>query len=349
MNAEKIRTFAYVTVAALGAMLAIYIFFKYVFFLALPFLIASLIAYLMDRPSAYLCRKLHLSARVIRVSLTVLSTLATLGVFVLLVWGLSVKIGELISGGGLNKIAEMIGSLTAAFGGVFGRLGEGVGEAVYTLISSFVESIGSFLSGFARGIPRALLFLLVTVISAVYMSLDLEHVADFLRRILPFRAVSLIGRLKNSLFTTLARYLRSYLLLMLLTFAVILSGLVILRAPEALLLAAVISLLDVLPVLGVGTVLIPWSLYSFISGGTVFGVGLLILYLLHTVIRQLAEPKIVGKSLGVHPIITLVLLYVGYSLFGFFGILLVPLFTILLEVALGKDKSTEVGEYPTRK
>ena len=131
---------------------------------------------------------------------------------------------------------------------------------------------------------------------------------------------------------------------MLITFAVMLVGLVILRQPYALLLALIIAVLDLLPVIGVGTVLVPWSVYELVLGDTGVGIGLLILFAVHTFIRQFAEPKIVGKNLGVHPIVTLSLLYVGYSLFGFVGLLLVPIATVLIEVTVGKKDSAKVNE-----
>ena len=161
---------------------------------------------------------------------------------------------------------------------------------------------------------------------------------------MPGGARKLLGRIRSSFLSTLVKYLRSYLALMLLTFGVMLVGLLLLGRREVL----VIAVLDVLPAIGVGVVLLPWSLYFFIIRDVGLGVGLLVLYLVHTVIRQLAEPKILGKSLGVHPTVTLLLLYAGYSLFGVLGILLVPVFTVLLEALIKKDDSPDIKEGTAR-
>ena len=233
-----------------------------------------------------------------------------------------------------------------AIGGALGALGDVIGSALYSLLSSLLESVGSLVSAFISGVPRAMLFLLITVIASIYFSLDLENIASFLRRILPERLIRILRGVKRSFFSVGVRYIRSYSLLLLMTFVVLLTGLLILRAPYALIVAIIVSFLDLLPVIGVGTALIPWSIYSFFVGNTSLGAGLLILYVIHTVIRQLAEPKILGKSLGVHPIITLIFLYAGYTLFGFVGVLLVPLLTVLFDIAFDKKNTAEVDEPP---
>ena len=128
------------------------------------------------------------------------------------------------------------------------------------------------------------------------------------------------------------------------TFLEMLLGLFLVGAPYPWLMAIVIAVLDLLPVIGVGTALIPWGVWCFISKNTGLGIGLLVLFAVHTVLRQMLEPKIVGKSLGVHPLLTLVFIYTGYALFGFIGLLLVPVLTVLVNIAFGKDDSSEVSE-----
>ena len=90
--------------------------------------------------------------------------------------------------------------------------------------------------------------------------------------------------------------------------------------------------------------LLPWGAFEIILGDTAVGIGLVVLFLLHELVRQLVEPKIIGGSLGVHPILTLALFYFGYSLFGFVGILLVPITTVLINLALSKKNASEVDK-----
>ena len=112
----------------------------------------------------------------------------------------------------------------------------------------------------------------------------------------------------------------------------------------SLLFAAVVAILDALPVLGVGTVLVPYSVIALLSGDTALAVGLLILFLANEIIRQLVEPKILGKHLGVHPLLTVVMLYAGYSLLGIVGLILLPVIAVALKPLIEKQKSSEIKE-----
>lgn len=344
MNTDGLRRTAYITVITLGALLGIYLVFKYAFAALLPFIIAAVIAFCVERPARSISSRTGISKRILRLVLTLGATLAVFLAISLLVWGIALRLIDILQNGGVDRIGQMISRITDGVGGILGMIGAGVGDAVLALLSSLAESLGGLVSSFVGGIPRVLLFLLVSVICSVYLALDLDRIIAFFNGFLPPRATRFLAKIKSSFLSTLVKYVRSYFCLLLLTFGVMLVGLLMLGRSEALVLSAVIAVLDVLPVIGVGAVLLPWALYSFITGGVGLGIGLVVLYVVHTVIRQLAEPKILGKSLGVHPIITLLLLYVGYTLFGVFGILLVPFFTVLIEVALDKENSTQVAK-----
>ena len=137
------------------------------------------------------------------------------------------------------------------------------------------------------------------------------------------------------------KYLRSYLIIMGITFVIMLAGLLMLRINNAVLLAVIIAILDLLPIIGVGTVLVPWSIVELLLGNTGMGIGLIVLLVIHELVRQFAEPKIIGKNLGVHPLVSLLLLYVGYSVLGFVGILFVPLIAVVLNIFFVKNDFTE--------
>ena len=129
---------------------------------------------------------------------------------------------------------------------------------------------------------------------------------------------------------------------MVITFAVILIGLMLMRIRYALLMAFIISLLDALPVIGIGIILVPWGIWSLITGEMGIGIGLLILYAVSAIVRQIAEPRIVGKSLGIHPLVTILLMYVGYTLFGLAGLIFLPVASALITTVIGKDNTAEV-------
>ena len=347
MNYEGLKRGCYLVVFALGVTLAAYLFMKYVFLAVLPFLVAWCCAFAVRPLAARLSPRLRIKSSILRVLITVAIVLLALGGITLGVWALSRELW-----GFLNRLASGEGELYAflsdfiGVGGVLGRMfggfGEYVTEGIYKLLASFASMLAGVISSVAAAIPRALFFALITVISAIYFSLDLEMINGAVKKILPTRAYEVALRLKDGSISAFSRYIRSYLILLLITFLEMLLGLFIVGAPYPLLMAGVIALLDLLPVVGVGVVLIPWGVWCFIGKNTALGIGLILLFVVHTVLRQMIEPRIVGKSLGVHPILTLVFIYTGYTLFGFVGILLVPLLTVLMNIAFSKEDATEV-------
>ena len=124
------------------------------------------------------------------------------------------------------------------------------------------------------------------------------------------------------------------------------TGFFILGVDNAPTFAILISLLDLLPVIGVGTVLVPWGIVSLISGDNFLGAGLILLFVVNTVIRELIEPKIVGKQVGLHPLVTLMSMVIGSSLMGGVGLFGLP---ITLAVVNKMNKDGVIHLYKTRR
>ena len=354
MNFEKIHRYADLVVLIIGSVILSYLFLTRLFIYVLPFLIAWFVAFAVRPPAAFLSGKLRIRASILRLILTVLLYLVLLGVLTLGIWILSREVWELLSGlgEGNSALEEFVSGLMGSggfFGRLFGDFSDYVADAIYNVAMSVLSRVGAILSDVVSAVPKVLFFLLISVISSAYFALCLEDVNAAIKRVLPKNIFATLVRLKDGFLGAFLKYLRSYLLLLLITFLEMLLGLSLIRAPYPLIMAIVIALLDLLPVIGVGFVLIPWGIWSFVIGRTPFGIGLLVLFVIHTVFRQIIEPRIVGKNLGVHPILTLIFIYVGYSLFGFVGILLVPILTVLVNVAFGKDDPPEVGEDSRRK
>ena len=141
------------------------------------------------------------------------------------------------------------------------------------------------------------------------------------RRQLPARWVPALERTRTALVEALGGWMRAQGLLLLLTFGGLSLGLLLLRVDLALLSAALIALLDLLPVFGTGTVLIPWAVIKVISGEYAFAAGLALIYVLTQVVRQIIQPKIVGDTIGLSPLTTLLFLYLGYRWAGLGGMI----------------------------
>lgn len=350
MKVENLRKYAYLSVCGAAAALLLYLFLRYVLVLLLPFALAFALVYLFRTVAERLARKTRVSARLWRTALSLLSLLVLLGGVGLLLYALVGEAWRFVSG--LSESGRLEAMLSAVLRFPHGMLGSGefaeiweqrLSAAISAAASSLLSGILSSVTAVAAAVPRILLFLLVAVVSVLYIAWDLPRITGAVRSLLPPAVSERAAALKNGILKTALCYLRSYGILMLMTFVLVLVGLLILRAEYAVLMAVLIALLDVLPVIGVGTLLVPWSVISFLMGGTARGVGLLVLLAAHEVMRQIAEPRILGKSLGVHPLVTLVLLYAGYTLFGLLGLLLVPAVGVLIGALLRKKDAAEIA------
>ena len=145
-------------------------------------------------------------------------------------------------------------------------------------------------------------------------------------------------KIKNILVNSVFKFAKGYLIILGITFSELFLGFTVLKIKYVLLLAAVISLIDILPVLGTGTVLIPWAAVEFIMGNTAKGTSLAALYIVITVVRNFAEPKIIGKQMGIKPLFTLLAMFIGIKLFGLAGIFILPIMLIVV-IEYYKDKS----------
>ena len=144
---------------------------------------------------------------------------------------------------------------------------------------------------------------------------------------LPEKVLDTFDVTKNVIFSTAKELFKSYFLLTFITFLQLLIGFLIIGIDYSLLLAAIISIVDLLPILGTGTVLEPWAAICFILGDTVTAIGLIVLYAVITLFRQVAQPKIIGAGAGLSPLLSLISIFAGLKFMGFLGIIIFPIIT----------------------
>lgn len=177
----------------------------------------------------------------------------------------------------------------------------------------------------AQGSPGALLFAATAAIGSYFCSASYPAVLVFLRAQLPVGAQRRISELGRDLRSDLGGWLRAQLILAALTFAELLILFALLRVRRPLLLAALTALVDALPVFGTGAVLVPWALYLLLLGRTGRAAALLAGWALGMVLRDLAQAKLVGDRIGLHPLVSLLAVYVGWRAWGVGGMLVLPL------------------------
>lgn len=196
------------------------------------------------------------------------------------------------------------------------------------LLDQTVRYILEFAGNLLSHIPNSALALGTGILSAYMISAKLPVLKLQLRQKLPrerFRSIAAcFRRIRNAL----GSWLLAQGKLMGITFLILLSGFLLLRIPNGIFLALVTSLVDAFPVLGTGTVLIPWSLLRFLQGDVAQGVGLAGIYATVSLVRSGLEPKLLGRQLGIDPLVTLISLYAGFRLWGIGGMILAPLLTV---------------------
>lgn len=208
-------------------------------------------------------------------------------------------------------------------------------EELLSMTLSFGERISgdilSFLGSIAAFVPKTLLSFAVIIISTYYFAVDRVRINCFFLSFFPKDIRRLLKKGRDALSETVGKYLNAYSLLFLITFSELLLSFFILGLDYSFISALLISIVDILPVLGTGTVLIPWAIIALLVGNYKLGTGLLITYAVITVVRQVLEPKIVGKFIGLSPLASLASMYIGLELMGVIGIFLFPIGAIIIK------------------
>jgi sporulation integral membrane protein YtvI len=344
METEKIlRIFLIALCAALG-IAAAWFTLRFLLVWLLPFLLAFLTAALLDPAILWLTKWMHVkrsyaAAVCVVAFIAVLAALAALFVSraIYELTSLTQQLPELIGG-----IPNLLRMLESKVDGLFSTASdetrayldhalEGFSMKAAELPAELSERLLSGLSAAASAAPRTFLFTATYAISVFFMCADFPTVKAFCIRQLPTRMHSGARQLKSDIFAGLGKWLKAETLLMCITFGELSFAFLMMRIDYAFILALVIAIIDALPVFGTGTVLIPWALIAFISGQPVRAVTLLAVYGVVSLVRSFLEPKLVGKQLGLHPLVTLMAMYVGFSCIGIAGMLLFPLALLVLK------------------
>lgn len=335
----------------LSGLAAAYLLFSHVLWLILPFLSAFLLAAVIRPGAAFLERKWKLPRRVGAVLLLVL-LLAVLGILITLGCRQLIlemqKLTDHIKNGELpnihlEEVFEVLTGLTEhipllshlksreSSEAIWAQIDAKLAEIIADTLQRWSAKIPNLIATLLRGIPEAIIFLLTFFLAAFYCCADGDKISVTLISFLPESLRCRIPEGRARLARLGGRYLRAYFMLFLMTFVELLIGFTVLRFPYTFLPAMLIALVDILPVLGVGTVLVPWGCIELLRGHIASGTGLLILCGIMMLLRQIIEPHIIGDSLGLHPLATLFAAYVGFALFGLFGMLLGPAVALIVK------------------
>lgn len=336
---RHLRLFFYFMVGGVIALLS-FLLLKLLF----PFALAWMVALLLQPAVGKLTKATGFSHGAVGSILLLLVVLLGGGILCWLFFRLSTELPALASG--LSEGAEQV---TQRFSWLFARLRERLpflsslsdekwnslgSELLQNGVGKLSAAFTSMAGDFLINLPGGLFWLLVFFMASFYLIADFERISRYLSSLLPRKAVQKLGGLRRQLFSTTLSYLKAYLTLLTITFGELLLAFLFLRVKYAITLAILIALLDALPVLGVGTVLIPWGVLELLMGDWKRGLLLILLWLAMILLRQFIEPKIVGARLGIHPLAALCAVWVGAKLLGVWGLFLAPVGALLLRGVL---------------
>lgn len=240
-----------------------------------------------------------------------------------------------------DSMKEDLSSVGESLNGIYEKLPEDTQET----IANLGDQVGEFMAGlferigtptitaagnFARQLPSVLIGIIMCLLASYFFVADRYQIGSWIRKYTPASILSRYDMVRRSIFKSVGGYFKAQLKIEVWMYLLLVVGLTILRVDYALLIAVGIAFLDLLPFFGTGTVMVPWAVIKIFSGDYKMAVGLLIIWGGGQLARQIIQPKIVGDSIGVAPIPTLFLLYIGYKLGGVIGMIIaVPLGMLL--------------------
>lgn len=322
----------------LGLGVAIWLGGKYLLPLVLPFLLGGLVAF-SAQPLVLLGEKKLGLRRTLASGLGVTVTLLLLGGIVSLIGAVAIKELGRIAGAvpDLETTARRsMGVLEDWLLALADRAPSGMQPAVKQTVHNAFEDGTALMSQVTAQVPRAVgnvlsrvpdgaLGLGTGVLSAFMISARLPKLRQGLRDRLPEALLEKGKATLKKVRVALTGWLRAQGKLMLLTYGVVSLGFLLLRIPYGLVWAALLTLVDAVPMLGTGIVLLPWALACLLQGQQLRALVLVLLFGTATLVRAVMEPKLVGKQLGLDPLLALLALYIGYRLWGFVGLLTAPM------------------------
>mgnify|MGYP003300205209 FL=1 len=359
---EKKRSFIINTIYAAILIALFYLFFKYALGTVFPIICAAVVAMILQKPVDFISRTTHIKrgfVSAVTVLLSFFFLVAILGL--ILVW-----IGSEFKGFfqyfmvQLEDIPALIEKVRGYLANVLTFLPEKAETAVMSFINEKINTLFnsntdiptnspdfdfSILStpllgiwNTAKQIPTTIVSIVVAIVACCFMTADFDSLRKFVLGFFKPETKNKIVRAKRLLFPSLGKMVKAYIIIITITFCELSLGLSLLKLLNiyeggyVFIISALTAVIDIVPVLGTGTVLIPWALYNFISGNYSLAIGLLVIYACITVIRQVIEPKLVATQLGLPAFLTIVSMFIGSQIFGVIGIFILPITIVMLKL-----------------
>lgn len=204
-------------------------------------------------------------------------------------------------------------------------------KALTESLNGIMKGISGYFIGFAKFIPNFFIFFIVFLVALFLFSFSMPQLKRSFLSMFEDKSQGKVDEVLQNLRGSVFGFLRAQLILSAMTYIIAMTGLLILKVDYPLAISLLIVVVDILPILGVGSALVPWALYSFLTGNAFLGFGLLILFVFITIIRRIVEPKVLGDAVGISALAALIGLYVGFKLFGVIGLFFGPIIIIIYQ------------------
>lgn len=312
--------------------------------LILPFLVSYIAARIFRPVGAWLSKKCRIKEKAGCAVFAVMLCFA-------LVYFAAVLSSELIAGlGELNGIGDAVSELSSAALGLFDSLpfhlfgdAERVRDAVVSCAGELLSYLGGALASLvgtvAKSLPSSMLSIFIGAASFVYLMADMDGVGEGITALIPEKHRSAIIRVFGGTSDAVFSYVKAYLGLGAVTFVMLFVGFLLLRVASPLGKAFIIAVVDALPLIGCGAVLLPWGIYKLAVGRTLYGVGIIALYVVIWAVRQVLEPRLLGRMMGINSFVMLAVIYLGWKVGGLSGVIILSA-AVMAVKNIGEDRGT---------
>lgn len=362
MKTEKRREFI-INVSYVSIILVLaYLLTKYFLGELFPFVLGFLIALILRPLIKKINQKIKINNKIIAlVVLLVFYSLIGTGLFFVLmkVFTMLKILFEDIPKMFASDLLPLINQLSVWAKDIFYRVNPDVIHLIQQFDENIIEQLGSIVKNFSSGavnmltsmvtkLPKFFLSFLFTIISSFFITLDYEKITGFLNYQITDKNREFFSAIKRNGIDVALNFLKAYGILLTVTFIEAAIGLSFLKINNAIGISLIIALVDIFPILGTGTILVPWAIIKLFNGNLPIAIGLGILYIVITVIRQILEPRVVGDSIGLYPLITLMAMFLGVKYFGAIGLLGLPI-VITIVVKLHEEGIIHIWRDPNKK
>lgn len=310
--------------------------------LLMPFVLALITAWLLNPMVKALQRRLGLSRGLLSLFLILLAFAAAGGILFGLGYSLFSEVSTLIDNWegswnalqtGVDAVGAWLDKLLAYLPGEVETFVNGNLDQLWSAFSGWVSSVvplvGTWAGNFAMGVPSFVVALIVFIMAAYFITADYPHYRFLMTDRLPPEVRTFVSHIKHTALGAFAGYVRAEVIISAGVFAILLVGFLLIGQPYAVLLALLLAVLDFIPIIGSGTIMVPWAFIDLLTGNWVHAVGLMVVWGIICVFRRVAEPKAVGSQTGLSPILSLISMYVGMRVGGVLGMILGPVLCLV--------------------